>query len=85
MAFITNYQIASILYIMNLFAYIPDDNGKETLGTENKMFIRDLKTINGAIRRLKTFPKWNSKPFVLQTYTSATNAETYKTIYTHKP
>lgn len=70
---------------MNLFAYIPDANGNETLGTENKMFIRDLKTVKGAIRRLKTFPKWNTKGFVLQTYTCAVNAETYKTIYTHKP
>lgn len=70
---------------MNMYAYIPTKDGIEPCGSENKFIIRDLKTIQGAINRLRKFPKWNSSAFVLQTYTRFYDETTFKTVYTHKP
>lgn len=66
---------------MNYFAYIPRIDGTQPTGSFDQMFIRDLKTLKGVIKRIKSIPRWNNKPFIVQTYTHVYKPETYKTVY----
>jgi len=70
---------------LNLYAYIPKEDGSAPLGSEGQWIIRDLKTVKGAIRRIRTNPKWAKTPFVVQVFTDIYKPETYRTVYTNRP
>ncbi len=69
---------------MNLFAYIPREDGTPPLGTFDNWIIRDLKTVKGAVARIRKNPRWAHKPFVIQTFTNLYDDKTFKTVYTNK-
>ena len=68
---------------MQFYAYIPSPDGIEPMGTANRAIIRDLKTVKGAINRLKRFPRWNSKPFLVFTFSNFYDQSTFKQVYKH--
>ena len=63
---------------MKFYAYIPDKNGREPLGTDNRTLF-ELKTVQGAIRhatkRLKT------QEFCLFSYRNFYDNETFRILY----
>lgn len=63
---------------MGYYAYIPTKDGKEPLGTENRLIIRDLKTVRGVINRCKT--AFKDKTFKLYSFTNFYDGSTYKEI-----
>lgn len=75
----------SIGQTLNLYAYIPNEDGRPPLGSEGNWIIRDLKTVKGAIRRIRTNPNWANTPFVIQTFTNFYDDRTFKTVYTNTP
>jgi len=70
---------------MSFYAYIPRPDGTEPTGTTNKAIIRDLKTLNGVIKRLLTWHGWNEQPFRVFTFSNIYDDKTHKLIYTHTP
>ena len=62
---------------MKFYAYIQDKNGKEPIGTHNK-FLFELKTINGAKRKLKKIFK--DKEYKLFLYNNFYDEKSYKEI-----
>lgn len=69
---------------MQFYAYIPREDGSEPVGTENQMIIRDLKTIRGAINRIKKISRWNDKGFKLFSYVNLYNSATHTLVHHHK-
>ena len=66
---------------MKFYAYIPDKNGNEPMGTGNKTLF-ELKTIRGAIRRaykVLKIPVYE-RMIVMFSYTNFYNNDTYKRI-----
>lgn len=64
---------------MNYYAYVPTSEGKEPIGTGNRM-IMHLKTLRGAVNRAKKV--WGEKSFVVKTFTNFYDEKTFKTVYT---
>lgn len=63
---------------MNFYAYKGKHAlGNEPLGTDNKMIIKDLKSVRGAIKRCKSM--WGQN-FKLYSYTEFYNNHTFKEI-----
>lgn len=62
---------------MKFYAYIPDKNGREPLGSSDKTMF-ELKTILGAKRRVTRVLGKNVKLF---TYTLFYNEDTFKEIF----
>lgn len=58
---------------MKFYAYIPDKNDNEPLGTEGKLLF-ELKTINGAIKRCEKY----LKVYRLYTYTNFYDDKTFR-------
>ena len=63
---------------MSFYAYVPNKEGKEPLGSENRLIIKDLKTIKGAINRCKK--AFRNKPFKLFTFTNFFDDSTFNEI-----
>lgn len=63
---------------MNFYAYIPNERGEEPIGSTNRLIIRNLKTVKGAIKTCKL--DFKDKPFKLFTYTNFYKEETFKEI-----
>lgn len=68
---------------MNLYAYVPREDGTEPMGTANKMIIHDLKTVRGAINRCKRV--WTGKEFKLFSYTRFFDNSTFTQLAHFKP
>lgn len=66
---------------MNFYAYEPDKNGNEPMGTEGRVLF-ELKTTRGAIRR--AFRRFSGRPFRLYKYTNFYNDKTFTLIYENK-
>jgi hypothetical protein len=62
---------------MKFYAYIPESDGVEPLGTNGRILF-ELKTILGAIRRAKRVLGKNVKVF---TYTNFYNQNTFRIVY----
>lgn len=62
---------------MKFYAYVPDKNGNEPMGTFGS-FLIDLKTLRGAINRVKSYGKTNFRIF---TYTNFYDEKTFTKVY----
>jgi hypothetical protein len=62
---------------MKFYAYIPDKNGLEPLGTMNRVYF-ELKTLTGAIKRAR---KLLGDKFVLCIFENLYDDKTYTKIY----
>lgn len=62
---------------MQFYAFIPREDGSAPCGTEGQRIIKDLKTVKGAVNRLKGFSTWNSKPFKLFTFSNLYDDSTH--------
>ena len=63
---------------MTFYAYVPTDEGKEPMGTFNRILI-ELKTVNGAIRQAKR--RLGTDKFRLFSYTNFYDEKTFKKLY----
>jgi hypothetical protein len=69
---------------MNFFAYIPNEEGDEPLGTyHNRHILPEFKTVRGAINYLNRKVGWNDKPYVLKSFEDYWDKTTFKTVYTN--
>ena len=59
---------------MKFYTYLPDKNGKEPMGTENRLLF-ELKTIKGAAERCRRIFKTNN--FKLFSYTNFYDNESF--------
>jgi hypothetical protein len=66
---------------MQLYAYIPRPDGSQPVGSDDQWIIRDLKTVKGAIKRIKCVPRWKNKPFRLYMYTNLYDDKTHTLVY----
>jgi len=69
---------------MNFYAYIPREDGSKPVGSFDQMLITDLKTVKGAMQRIRRHPHWAHKPFVIQTFTNLYDEKTFRTVYTER-
>jgi hypothetical protein len=60
------------------------EDGKEVLGSDNSMFIKDLKTLSGVKNRVKKAKAINKGTYKIYRYTNVFDEDTYKLVGTVK-
>lgn len=56
------------------------ENGKEMLGSDNSIFIKDLKTLSGVKDRIKKVKNLNKGRYKIFTYTNVFDTDSYKLV-----
>lgn len=60
---------------MKFYAYLPNEDGKEPIGTENRILF-ELKTLKGA--EMKCCKRFKTHKFKLFSYTNAYDIKTFR-------
>lgn len=63
---------------MNFYAYIPREDGSEPVGSDNRLIIRDLKTIRGVKKQCSKIFK--NKKYRLFTFSNFYDESTFREI-----
>ncbi len=64
---------------MNYYAFIPREDGSAPMGTANKVIIRDLKTLKGAIKQASN--RLGSTVFCLYSYHNFYDNSTFSLLH----